>query len=265
MPVLLLLAVAAAAAVPVAGAGFRVPHWQPQWPWPQPDDPQEKIDSQWARTLEALWATTHEHLGFCIGSSQRRAQARATAGWSMARCLACSSCQLTNLQGATCASGALLQRLVALSFPWPLPASNDTADAICSNSTRMDLHLCSPPEIELYYKVHMLAANGVMQHGLCADARSAHAGARHEHRLQNVTLQCPAVPPCLATPLQYMLLTENPEKVPDNQHCSAGSEGQPACSPGFFDAVRGGRAFERSCASLPRARHKLQVQRHTRL
>ncbi|KAL4449383.1 hypothetical protein ABPG77_007027 [Micractinium sp. CCAP 211/92] len=149
VPVLLLLAVATAAAVPAAGAGFRVPHWQPQWP--QPDDPQEKIDSQWARTLEALWTTTHEHLGFCIGSSQRRAQ-----------------------------------RLVALSFPWPLPASNDTADAVCSNSTRMDLHLCSPPEIELYYK--------------------------------------------------YMLLTENPEKVPDNQHCSAGEEGQPACSPGFFDA-----------------------------
>lgn len=151
--ILLLLAMAAVAAPSVTPTvtGLRVPHWQPQWPWPQPDDPKEEIDAQWARTLEALWATTHEKLGFCIGSSQRRAQ-----------------------------------RLVALSFPWPLPTSNNTVDAICSNQTRIDLHLCSPPEIELYYK--------------------------------------------------YMLLTENPEKVPDNQHCSAGGVGQPACSPGFFDA-----------------------------
>lgn len=82
--ILLLLAAAATSpAVPVeaAGAGLLgVPHWQPQWPWPQPDDPAEQIDAQWARTLEALWTTTHEHLGFCIGSSQRRAQARAAPG-----------------------------------------------------------------------------------------------------------------------------------------------------------------------------------------
>lgn len=35
-----------------------------------------------------------------------------------------------------------------------------------------------------------------------------------------------------------MLLTENPEKVPDNQHCMAASTAGPACSPGFFDAAR---------------------------
>ncbi|KAL4448129.1 hypothetical protein ABPG75_005348 [Micractinium tetrahymenae] len=166
---LLLLAVAAAAAAPpvaAAGSGLRVPHWQPQWPWPQPADPKEQIDAQWARTLEALWASTHDKLGFCIGSSQRRAQ-----------------------------------RLVALSFPWPLPVSNDTADGICSNHTRIDLHLCGPPEIELYYK--------------------------------------------------YMLLTENPEKVPDNQHCSAGGAGQPACSPGFFDE----RLENRPAALVPQQAH----------
>lgn len=44
-----------------------------------------------------------------------------------------------------------------------------------------------------------------------------------------------------------MLLTENPEKVPDNNHCTAGGAGQPACSPGFFDAVRGG---ERAVAAV---------------
>ena len=33
-----------------------------------------------------------------------------------------------------------------------------------------------------------------------------------------------------------MLLTEDPEKIPDTPHCTAGAPGgQPACSPGFFD------------------------------
>lgn len=190
--ILLLLAMAAVAAPSVTPTvtGLRVPHWQPQWPWPQPDDPKEEIDAQWARTLEALWATTHEKLGFCIGSSQRRAQVRAAA-WcgapglalparaasqrhararaSVCGCtpgfgLACLSCQpaqvLCRVQAPKVKhlSSALPQRLVALSFPWPLPTSNNTVDAICSNQTRIDLHLCSPPEIELYYKVSMLSA-----------------------------------------------------------------------------------------------------------
>ena len=34
-----------------------------------------------------------------------------------------------------------------------------------------------------------------------------------------------------------MLLTENPEKIPDNEHCVAGGTDQPACAPGFFDAA----------------------------
>lgn len=36
-----------------------------------------------------------------------------------------------------------------------------------------------------------------------------------------------------------MLLTEDLEKTPDNAWCSAAA-GQPACSPGFFDAVSAG-------------------------
>lgn len=47
-----------------------------------------------------------------------------------------------------------------------------------------------------------------------------------------------------------MLLTEDLEKIPDNQHCSAGGAGQPACSPGFFDKV--GAGTERR-AELPAA------------
>ncbi len=35
--------------------------------------------------------------------------------------------------------------------------------------------------------------------------------------------------------MQYMLLTDNPEKIPDTGHCAAG-DASPACSPGFFDA-----------------------------
>ena len=56
-------------------------------------------------------------------------------------------------------------------------------------------------------------------------------------------LRCQLTLPCMLTrpALQFMLLTENPEKIPDNEHCSAGAADQPACAPGFFDAapVRG--------------------------
>lgn len=33
--------------------------------------------------------------------------------------------------------------------------------------------------------------------------------------------------------LQYLLLTDNPEKLPGNKWCDVGST-SPACSPGFF-------------------------------
>lgn len=129
------------------------------------------------------------------------------------------------------------QRLVGLSFPWPLPVDPDGGDALCSNRSRIDLHLCTPPEIEQYYKVRgwcfpsAPAIRSVARlHALCWPAppprRRMHSG--------------PSLlrAPCCAA--QYMLLTENPEKVPDNAWCAAGVE-EAACAPGFFDAatVRG--------------------------
>lgn len=65
--------------------------------------------------------------------------------------------------------------------------SAPSAGSLCSNRTRIDLHLCGPEELEHYY--------------------------------------------------QYMLLTDNQEKVPDSLQCTAGGSGsQPACTPGFLDA-----------------------------
>lgn len=61
---------------------------------------------------------TKDDVGFCVGSSQRKAQ-----------------------------------RLLALSFPWPLPvAPAEEGDALCSNATLIGPHLCGPQEIEQYYK-----------------------------------------------------------------------------------------------------------------
>ena len=41
---------------------------------------------------------------------------------------------------------------MALSFPWPLPVGADPGDALCSNRSRIDARLCTPPEVEQYYK-----------------------------------------------------------------------------------------------------------------
>lgn len=35
--------------------------------------------------------------------------------------------------------------------------------------------------------------------------------------------------------LQYLLLTDNPEKMPSNKWCTVGSK-SPACTPGFFQS-----------------------------
>lgn len=127
---------------------------------------------------------------------------------------------------------------MAQSFPWPLPVGTDPADGLCSNRSRIDARLCTPPEVEQYYKVRHDSWMNVGQWfglGGTGEACSCTFGccspeARHEH-----------TPLPLHLRMQFMLLTENPEKIPDNQHCAAGAADQPACSPGFFDAapVRG--------------------------
>lgn len=66
-----------------------------------------------------------------------------------------------------------MQWLLAASFPWPLPQSADSADALCSNRTRIDLHLCSPQEIETYYKVPPSRGSWVL------DPARSEMGAQH--------------------------------------------------------------------------------------
>jgi hypothetical protein len=74
------------------------------------------------------------------------------------------------------------------SFPWPLPVDPAAEGPVCSNTSRIDLHLCCPAELEVYYR--------------------------------------------------YLLLTDDPEKVPDTAYCSSqGGEQELACTPGFFDAA----------------------------
>lgn len=48
-----------------------------------------------------------------------------------------------------------LPALQGLSFPWPLPVSTDPADALCSNRTRLEQHLCSPLELEHFYRFNL--------------------------------------------------------------------------------------------------------------
>ena len=96
-------------------AGQAAPLWPP---WPRPVPGGEQLDSAWERTLNLLWGETKDRIGFCVGRSQ----------WKV-------------------------QRLASLSFPWPLPVTADASDALCSNSSRIDLHLCDPLEIKQYYKV----------------------------------------------------------------------------------------------------------------
>ena len=35
-------------------------------------------------------------------------------------------------------------------------------------------------------------------------------------------------------PLQYILRSDNPEKIPDSADCTSGGGGHPSCAPGFF-------------------------------
>ena len=75
------------------------------------------LTEAWAKTLAVLWNKTQDSVGFCIGRSPRR-----------------------------------VLDLLALSWPWPLPVDETGGAGVCSNRTRIDVHLCGPLEIEQYYK-----------------------------------------------------------------------------------------------------------------
>ncbi|GAB4817511.1 hypothetical protein N2152v2_004557 [Parachlorella kessleri] len=121
--------------------------WVPPW---ERDSTKVAKDSAWEYTLEVLWNNTKDKVGFCLGASQRN-----------------------------------VLQLIGESFQWPLP-TGPADDALCSNGTKIDAHLCGPLELDAYYK--------------------------------------------------YMLMTTNPEKIPDTAQCAAGAAST-ACGPGFFDAT----------------------------
>lgn len=41
--------------------------------------------------------------------------------------------------------------------------------------------------------------------------------------------------PTVSTTLQYILRSDNPEKIPDSAECTSGGASHPACAPGFFE------------------------------
>lgn len=142
------------------------------------------------RVLDALWGRWRDDIGFCVGSSQ-----------------------------------AKVERLAALSFPWPLPVTPD-GDGVCSNRTLVERHLCSPEEIALWYQFTLPTSDlekvraplPLLLPLLSASAVGLHAQAAR--RSLSFHLFPPALP-----------------QIPDNQWCAAGSPSQRACFPGFFDAA----------------------------
>ena len=95
------------------------------------------------------------------------------------------------------------------SFPDPLP-TEPANDPVCSNATRLGRHLCGPKSLMEYYKVKSTASHG----------------------LPMVTVLVSLVP-ASETCLQYLLLTDNDEKVPNTAACPVGVS-TPQCSPGML-------------------------------
>lgn len=98
------------------------------------------------------------------------------------------------------------------SFPNPLP-TEPAGDPVCSNATELGKHLCGPKSLMQYYKVCTLLpakSDGPAFATLNIDG-------------QGVSFVCP---------LQYLLLTDNDEKVPNTAACPAGVS-SPECSPGM--------------------------------
>lgn len=93
------------------------------------------------------------------------------------------------------------------SFPDPLP-TEPANDPVCSNATRLGRHLCGPKSLMEYYKVMSTTS----------------------HRLSMVTVPL-SLAPASEICLQYLLLTDNDEKVPNTAACPVGVS-TPQCSPG---------------------------------
>ena len=120
-PGLVLLLLALLLAGPAGQHAVGNDGWRPvkgnPWPPPGGGGGVPAVGDAWADTLAVLWNKTQDSIGFCIGRSPRRAL-----------------------------------DLLAVSWPWPLPADETGRAGVCSNRSRIDVHLCGPLEIEQYYK-----------------------------------------------------------------------------------------------------------------
>ncbi|KAL4853041.1 ABC transporter G family member 28 [Chlorella vulgaris] len=163
------------------------------WPWPwhpnsTHDGGKDERNQEWVRTLDVLWDRSKDKIGFCLGGSQLKAQ-----------------------------------RLMGLSFPWPLPVSAPSSGSLCSNRTRIDLHLCGPEELEHYYQYMLLTDN------------------QEKNRVASVVPQepvaccegyfCPAQLSCMVPcPLGAFCPRAWPAPPPDAYKSSAGKQAQ-WCAP----------------------------------
>lgn len=151
--VALLLALAVCLPAAAAATSHRLGTWAPQWPWTPPAPGGQDLRGEWEKTLALLWSHSKNSVGFCVGRSQcvrrRRSPAVALAGEHLLAPLVSTG----DAPMPPACPRYKAQRLMALSFPWPLPVGADPGDALCSNRSRIDARLCTPPEVEQYYKV----------------------------------------------------------------------------------------------------------------
>ena len=178
-------------------------------------------EREWSLQLAGLWAQLSTHISFCLGSRQ--------SGVLKARCPATRPCGCSGLCGACSPLHISAAVQVAReSFPWPLP-SGPAEDAVCSNSTRIGQALCGPDSISTYYKVVLL-----LEDARCTEA--VHLTSTHSELPAVLLRHHTCVPPLTNPSPQYLLLTNDQEKVPNTQDCPDG-QASDECSPGFFDAT----------------------------
>lgn len=210
------LAIPAAQARTVAGG----------WPWPLPWHSNDtshgsgaEVNPHWAETLRLVWAKSKDHVGFCVGRSQDKAQ-RLMVGslWrAVPQGAAPCSAHRRRLLPPRCRPTASPGRC-----PWtPPPRSRCAATGPASTCTS-----AAPTSWR------------------CTTGE----GLRHPGPPAARTVCTQAHAPLLRLACRYLLLTDDPEKVPDTPYCSSqGGEQELACAPGMRTAARPAR-----CASVRR-------------
>lgn len=147
----------------------------------------------WARILKKLYKRTEASIGFCFGSKPHK-----------------------------------IYQLMEKSFAWPLPVTHAYAEGAEKDYETID-HITFP---ETRLPPHLDALND--QYSVLPSTENPLHRASSSicsNRTAIGTHLCG--PGSLELYLRFMLLTDNPEKVPATKHCAPGSS-KPGCAPGFF-------------------------------